>query len=144
MLPAQLLAAFPDLERDDAAVTGPPDAVYNCVAWAAGRTDSYWWPVGPETVWPPGVSADLTAPAFVAALAIVGYVPCNDGAPEPGSEKAAIYARGGVVTHVARQLPSGRWSSKLGRDCTVEHATPAGLEGAVYGAVVTYLKRPAT
>jgi hypothetical protein len=65
-----------------------------------------------------------------------------DGGYEPGFEKAAVYARSGVPTHVARQLVGGRWSSKLGRDCTVSHATPSGVEGLVYGSVAVYLRRP--
>jgi hypothetical protein len=89
------------------------------------------------------VPAELTVSAMTAALATVGYAPCDDGAAEAGFEKAAVYARGGVPTHVAKQLPGGRWSSKLGKDCVVSHATTAGLEGAVYGRVVAYLRRPA-
>lgn len=143
-VPDVLLAAFPGLESDDAVSTGLPDDGYNCVAWAVGVTDRRWWPLGLKTVWPPGAPAELTVSAFVAALAAAGYILCDDGSTEPGFEKAALYARAGVPTHVARQLPGGRWSSKLGLDCLVEHATPAGLEGAVYGSVVTYLKRPAT
>ena len=80
--------------------------------------------------------------AVVAALATVGYVPCVDDGYEPGFEKAAVYARSGLPTHAARQLADGRWSSKMGQDCTVSHATPSGVEGLVYGSVVAYLRRP--
>jgi hypothetical protein len=142
MLPPVLLAAFPDLESDDPVVTHPADRGYNCVAWAVGVTDAWWWP-DDGRYWPPGVPAELTVSAMTAALATVGYAPCDDGAAEAGFEKAAVYARGGVPTHVAKQLPGGRWSSKLGKDCVVSHATTAGLEGAVYGRVVAYLRRPA-
>jgi hypothetical protein len=144
VLPPVLLAAFPDLTTDDPVVTHPPNPRFNCVAWAAGVTDVVWWPADPDAFWPPGAPDELTVPAVVAALATVGYVPCADGGPEPGAEKVAVYARAGAPTHVARQLPDGRWSSKLGRDCTVSHATPGGVEGAVYGAVVAYLRRPVT
>ncbi|MBY0513860.1 MAG: hypothetical protein K2P78_08100 [Gemmataceae bacterium] len=144
MLPPVLLAAFPDLDADGGVVTHPPDPAYNCVAWAAGVTDAVWWPADPDGYWPPGVPDELTVDAVVAALATtVGYAPCPDGGYEPGFEKAAVYARGGVPTHVARQLAGGRWSSKLGRDCTVSHATPGGVEGAVYGSAAAFLRRPA-
>ena len=142
MLPAVLLAAFPDLDADGGAVSHPPDPAYNCVAWAAGVTDAVWWPADPDAYWPPGVPDEVTVGAIVAALASVGYVPRPDGRHEVGFEKAAVYARGGLPTHVARQLPDGRWSSKLGRDYTVTHATPGGVEGLVYGAVVVYVRRP--
>ncbi len=142
VVPPVLLAAFPDLGADAPTVDHPPDGRYNCVAWAAGRTDAWWWPGDPAGYWPPGVPDELTVAAVVAALGTVGYSPCLDGRPEPDVEKAAVYARGGVPTHVARQLPDGRWSSKLGRDCVVSHATPGSVEGAVYGTVVEYLRRP--
>jgi len=143
MLPPVLLAAFPDLDSDNGAVTHPADPAYNCVAWAVGVTDAIWWPTDPDWYWPPGVADELTVDAMIAALATVGYAPCTDGAYEPGFEKAAVYARSGVPTHVARQLTGGLWSSKLGRDCTVSHATPAGVEGMVYGSVAVYLRRTA-
>ncbi len=142
MLPYVLLAAFPNLDADDAVVTHPANDNYNCVAWAAGAVAIPWWPTNPRADWPAGVPDELTVAAFVAALGTVGYAPCADGDAEPGFEKAAVYAKGGTPTHVARQLISGRWSSKLGADCVVSHATPAGVEGAVYGAVVAYLRRP--
>lgn len=141
MLPSILLAAFPDLDADGGVVTHAPDPAYNCVAWAVGVTNAVWWPDDPDAYWPPGVANQLTVDALVAALATAGYVPCADGVYEPGFEKAIIYARGGVPTHVARQLADGRWSSKLGLDCTVSHATPGGVEGVVYGSVVAYLRR---
>jgi hypothetical protein len=122
-------------------VIHPPDPAYNCVAWAVGVTDAVWWPADPDGYWPPRVADELTVAAMADALATVGYTPCADGGHESGFEKAAVYARGGVATHVARQLADGRWSSKLGRDCTVSHTTPGGVEGAVYGSVAVYLRR---
>jgi hypothetical protein len=143
VLPPVLLAAFPDLEADGGVVTHPPDPAYNCVAWAVGVTDAACWPADPDGYWPPGVPDELTVAAMIAALATVGYTPCANGGHEPGFEKAAVYARAGIPTHVARQLTDGRWSSKLGRDCVVSHATPGGVEGAVYGSIAVYLRRPA-
>jgi hypothetical protein len=141
MLPPLLLAAFPNLDADGGVVTHPADPAYNCVAWVVGVTDTAWWPNDPDAYWPPSVPNELTVDAVVAALGTVGYVLCADGAHEPGFEKAAVYARNGVPTHAARQLADGR-SSKLGRDYTVSHATPGGVEGVVYGSVVVYLRRP--
>ena len=142
MLPPLLLAAFPDLEFDDPVVTHPADRAYNCVAWAVGVTDAWWWPDDDERFWPPGVPNELTLAAMIAALGTVGYLVCADGQPEPGCEVVAVYAQAGIPTHVARQLPDGRWSSKLGKDCVVSHATPGGVEGVVYGRIVTFLRRP--
>ena len=46
----------------------------------------------------------------------------------------------GIPTHAARQLRSGRWTSKLGQAEDIEHELRA-LEGAIHGAVVLILKR---
>jgi hypothetical protein len=60
---------------------------------------------------------------------------------EPGYEKVALYALAGLPKHAARQLPGGRWTSKLGPLEDVEHALE-GLIGTWYGNVVQILKRP--
>ncbi len=48
-----------------------------------------------------------------------------------------------LPTHVARQLPSGLWTSKLGNAEDLEH-TLDGLAGAVFGHVAAVLKRSAS
>jgi hypothetical protein len=60
---------------------------------------------------------------------------------EPGYEKVALFALAGVPKHAARQLPSGRWVSKLGPSEDIEHALH-DLTGMVYGSVVLVMKRP--
>ncbi len=79
---------------------------------------------------------------FIAAFATLGYELCADARPETGVEKLALYAdEHGLPTHVARQLPSGVWTSKLGASEDLEHKTLAALEGALYGKVVQRLRR---
>ena len=36
-------------------------------------------------------------------------------------KKIAFFADGSVFKHVARRLSSGRWTSKLGDHCDIEH-----------------------
>jgi len=54
-------------------------------------------------------------------------VPCDSAEVEPQFQKLAIYARddgqhdGGQPTHVARQFPNGRWTSKIGELEDIEH-----------------------
>jgi hypothetical protein len=80
--------------------------------------------------------------AFVATFNILGYKQCADGSLEEGCEKVAIYqSSSGEITHMARQLRSGRWTSKLGGLEDIEHASPAELEGREYGDVVQYMRR---
>src|SRR4051812_40036029 len=106
---------FPRLRDSGHRVTSPATTDYNCIAWAAGRQDDWWWPDPMGTsYWPAGAPRAETLAAFVLAFGLLGYVPCDSDAVEPGTEKVALYARDGAPTHAARQLPDGRWTSKLG------------------------------
>jgi hypothetical protein len=121
------------------------DNTYNCIAWAAGECNIHWWPiVASGCYWPPTAKLECTVEAFISAFASVGYTEWSNenGRLEKGFEKIAIYVDNtGEVTHAARQLPNGRWASKLGRWKDVEHATVELVEGACYGKVVKYLRR---
>jgi hypothetical protein len=59
---------------------------------------------------------------------------------ETGLEKVAIFAKGETALHVARQLPSGKWTSKIGRWEDIEHDLLA-LEGERYGEVAQIMQR---
>ncbi|CAG1006782.1 hypothetical protein PHYC_03359 [Phycisphaerales bacterium] len=77
---------------------------------------------------------------FVRAFQSLGFQRCDHGDMEEGHEKIAFYADPGGVTHAARQLPSGVWTSKIGKNFDIEH-TLAGLEGGQYGSVAAFMKR---
>ena len=136
---------FPGLRGTAYRITSPPTDKYNCLAWAVGVTDAWWWPIskhGKLVHWPAGVAREETVDAVRAALGTVGFVPCDGERPEAGFEKVALFADARrTPTHAARQLPDGRWTSKLGQADDVEHDLRA-LEGDVYGTVVLVLKRP--
>jgi hypothetical protein len=87
------------------------------------------------------VPREATIEAFQAAYRTLGYEVCNTPDYESGFEKIALYALGSDPKHAARQLPSGEWTSKLGRWIDIAH-TLGGLEGPEYGTVVAYMKRP--
>ncbi|HKI32782.1 MAG TPA: hypothetical protein VKA46_13105 [Gemmataceae bacterium] len=137
--------AFPGLRGTAYQVTSPQDDTYNCIAWAAGDTTDWWWPDEPNNpesaYWPPDVPRVETLEAFREAFANLGYVVCNDDQFEGGYEKVALFALAGEPKHVARQLPNGRWTSKLGPMEDVEHALH-DLTRMVYGSVVLVMKRP--
>jgi hypothetical protein len=133
---------FPNLRLAGYSVTSPSDRVYNCIAWAAGISDDWWWPdpLGVST-WPDSVAREETIGAFVDAFRSLGYVACDNEKLEPGYEKIALYALSGAPKHAARQLPSGLWTSKIGELEDLEH-TLDGLVGTWYGQVVQILKKP--
>jgi hypothetical protein len=65
-----------------------------------------------------------------------------DASLEPGFEKVALYGGGLLYTHAARQLPTGKWTSKLGKAEDIEHETPDDVAGGIYAEWVQVMKRP--
>ena len=137
---------FPNLRPGEWRRASEPDPRYNCIAFAAGRTDVYWWPDPfPDPLndyWPAGIPRDETVDAIAELYRSLGYEPCTDASLEPGFEKVALYAVGSEPTHAARQILNGRWVSKLGPQEDIEHGAPDDLSGPCYGQVVRVLKRP--
>jgi hypothetical protein len=142
---APLELVFPGLHGREYQETSPATRKYNCIAWAAGDTTQWWWPekadASEDTYWPPHVPPEKTLDAFRDAFGTLGYVVCNDDRLEAGYEKVALFALQSVPKHAARQLPNGRWTSKLGESEDIEHALH-DLTGMVYGSVVLVMKRP--
>jgi hypothetical protein len=137
-----LTAAFPLLNITNYRITSPPNRSYNCIAWAAGEDNRWWWPdAALANYWPDGIPRQATVDAFVQAYQTIGYLVCTDGFLEKGMEKIAIYSKNGVPTHAARQLRSGRWTSKLGNADDIEHNAAGGVEGNAYGRIAIYLSR---
>lgn len=141
--PLDYRPAFPGLTDDNHKKTSEWDPRYNCIGFAAG-TKLWWWPLrvpGVNRYWPPGVPQENTISAHVKAFEFKGYVECVDGSFETGFEKVALFAKDGEPTHAARQVDEYCWTSKLGPHIDIEHELKA-VEGAIYGKVVRYLKRP--
>ncbi len=153
-LEARLELEFPMLKSSGYRLTSPPEYYYNCIAWAVGDQDRYWSPLPRPTAvghqdspyqeyWPPGAPQEDTLIAWKGALSQEGFVDCTSETLEDGFEKIAIYVDdGGLPQHVARQLPKGLWTSKLGDDCDLEHNTLRALEGERYGTAKYFMKRP--
>ena len=141
---AHLESLFPGLRGSSYEVTSPSDDAYNCIAWAANDKSRWWWPdQPPRRYWPAGVLREESLAAFQETLASLGYALSADEGLEAGFEKLALFADAdGLPTHAARQLTSGRWTSKLGELEDIEHALH-DLEGVEYGSVVLIMKRPA-
>lgn len=133
---------FPHLESEGFRPTSPQSHSYNCIAWAAGDSGRWWWPdeFG-VCYWPSGVPRSATPLAFIAAFGTLGYKLCDDGKVETGVEKIAFYTgSNGNVTYGARQLPTGKWTSKLGKNIDCEHSL-RGLEGSAYGRVYMFMSK---
>jgi hypothetical protein len=138
-------ASFPRLFDGSYRITSPESVLYNCIAWATGAADRWWWP-DPMFVgyWPEAVPRATTLSAFMTAFRSFGYEACDNGDLEEGFEKISIYVNhAGTPTHAARQLPYGWWTSKLGGLEDIEHESLEGLAGNGYGSVGAFMKRTA-
>ncbi len=90
---------------------------------------------------PPGVVREETIDTFRDAFLSLSFVVCNCSNHESGTVKIALFAdEMGNPKHAARQLPNGRWTSKIGNLDDIEHELH-DLEGSDYGSVVLVMKR---
>ena len=135
---AWAISIFPKLAETEFKITSPVDRRYNCIAWAAGEDQEFWWPG--KGNWPPGVPATQTRIAFIKAFQTRGYDVCVDGDPEEGYEKVVLYEKLGRPEHAARSTFDGQWSSKLGQSYDIVH-TLEGLSGTQYGKPALFMKR---
>jgi hypothetical protein len=93
--------------------------------------------------WPDGVPRTNTVLSFIALFATLGFAPCETQDLEAGVEKLAIYLNEtGTPEHIARQLPNGSWTSKMGWALEdIEHDSLTVLEGEQYGIASVFLAR---
>jgi hypothetical protein len=139
---------WPNLARTGYTITSDRDPHYNCFAWAAHQTDR-WWDSDPDAAamrediyWPLGIPQENTLEAFIQAYATLGFNSSADDSVETGYEKIAIYATNSVPDHATRQLPNGRWTSKICEYEDIEHSLDAFVGGKYFGPVAVILKRP--
>lgn len=79
---------------------------------------------------------------MIDAYRIVGFEECESPDLEDGYEKVAIFADATHdPRHAARQLPNGKWTSKLGDHVDIEHAAVQAVGGEFYGEPVVYMRR---
>ncbi len=149
---AHLESLFPNLQRSSWNVRSPQDDDYQCIAWAACRTDRHMWP-NQDYWWFPGlpvvvVPEEAPVEYLVQGFRLLGYKPCESSVFEVGYQKVAIYANDIGATHMARQHVLGRgWLSKIGTLEDIFHRELSDLEGNTsplslgYGRVALVLKR---
>jgi hypothetical protein len=138
---ALIKAIFPNLQDAEYELSSPQTSEYNCIAWAADDTENWWWP-SVDDHWPDGVPRVNTVDNFISAFRLLGYEVCGDGDFETHVEKVALYANANGPQHMARQLGSGAWTSKLGAEWDIQHLTAQAIERKIYGEVVIFMRRP--
>ena len=140
-MPNGLQGKFPRLTAQNHEVTSPADLNYNCVSWAAHEDGRRWDPNPHEGYWPDDVARDVTVGTFVELFQALGFEVCADPSLEIGYEKIAIYGLADEFKHVARQLESGAWTSKLGDFEDIEHDDLSSLVSLSYGRPIRFLRR---
>lgn len=139
-----LESLFPNLAPSAYTVTSRRDGKYNCVAWAAKEDTYLWWePIRePGCFWPEELPMDYAFENYVKVFELFGYRRCVDSSLKSGFEKVAVYqCADGSFGHVARQVSSGAWTSKLGPHEDIEHSTLSDLDCDDYGIPTVYLER---
>jgi hypothetical protein len=141
----QLKEEFPNLKSEEYKIESPVDYRYNCIAWAAGNSDIWWWPdkesidIG-SCYWPADVPIEETIDSFIKAYSTIGYFPCKNGDFESDYDKIVIYTNEGKPTHAARQIDKDWWTSKLGQGHDILHTLQV-MENGYYGNATQFLKR---
>lgn len=133
-----LVALFPKLATEPYVRTSDCTFDYNCFAYAAGDQTHRW---EPGFHWPDDLPK--TPPTLAVLMRLFGkegYARCTGGDLEVGFDKIAIYGKGNLATHAAKQLDDGQWSSKLGDLDDITH-TLEGLVGDLYGKPLRYMRR---
>jgi hypothetical protein len=135
-----IVKLFPRLTPGSFRITSPATEDYNCVAWAVG-VDNNWYE--PGISWPIPTGYACTEQQLLDFFRLHGFGECAGADLEAEFQKVALYSNQyGTWKHAARQLPSGLWTSKLGKLEDIEHAHPDELGGSDYGEVFQYMRRP--
>ena len=134
---------FPQLSSSNSRPTSDKTAHYNCIAWAYGIDNMWFWPDSDhQYYWPDNIRRAEDIDAFIDLFRLQNYIVCESDIYEDGFQKIALYVKDNKPTHAARQLSNGKWTSKLGVDIDIEHDTPECLNGSAYGTVAIIMKRP--
>jgi hypothetical protein len=119
---------------------------YNCVTWVNKiQTDRVDYSHDEEGN-PQIDEYFYSAEPYIKYFKEHGFEICDNSDLEDGFEKIAIYKKNNDFKHVARQLPNGKWTSKMGDFEDIEHTTLEAVEGYLYkfytfGKVSFFMKR---
>lgn len=115
---------------------------YNCVAWA---NHINYEPVdlSLDNNGEPLVYPDLSCLTYIEYFENQGFELCESSEWEEGFEKIALYERDDeTFEHVARQVSTNIWTSKLGEWEDIEHTTLESLQSShFYGIPAWYMRR---
>lgn len=123
---------FPNLGPDKFAYTSLKTEDYNCMAWAVENTEDWIQFDG---------GYDCKIETYINYFSSLGFTITEDVSYTNGIIKICLYAENNEFRHVARQLPNGRWTSKMGDWEDIEHETPDVLIGNFYGSKLIFMEK---
>lgn len=126
---AKIQKHFPNLiQGENFEYTSQHTDEYNCVAWATEITNKWI-----QFIYDEHGNYDINAVRYIRYFSELGFVETENIAVE-NAVKIAIYADSdNNFTHVARQLRSGKWTSKIGDWEDIEHRDLQDIAGGAYG-----------
>lgn len=135
---------FPNSYNEPFLITSQQTWSYNCIAWAFGDDKKWYWPTEhPSHYWPPNIRRELDLQSFIELYELVSYKICDSPDLEDSLEKIAIFAfPNGDPSHAAKQLPNGKWTSKMGPWHDVEHTFNSINNSPGYGNATIFMSRP--
>ena len=137
-----LRSRFPFITVFNSRPTSSETNEYNCIAWAYGRNDAWFEPDPWRLYFWPISHREYYVDAYEELFSSIGYSLCTDASKEDGFLKIVLYVdKEGRPTHAARQLPTGKWTSKLGEEYDIEHDSLEVLNGPAYGTAEIFMKR---
>jgi hypothetical protein len=135
---------FPNLKLANFSYESLRDEDYNCVAWIHGAE----WIDEIEDAWVQFKDDygnwDVSLNRYIQYFREFGYEVCQNKFLEDGYLKIALYFdnKGNEFKHVARQLPDGKWASKLGDWEDIIHENIEVLLGKLYGNDLLIMQKP--
>jgi hypothetical protein len=114
---------FPNLNVDQAVVTGDVSTVYNCISWTVGLTDRWLWP-------------GRSIADFDTFYRGYGFVRAGDGPIAAWGHSTANMTHGSI----SGPGHGPRWESKCGGDLRIQQGLNE-LAGSSYGRVVAFYRR---
>ena len=133
---------FPNITETNCSPTSTKSSAYNCIAWACGKDEAWFEPDASNEYFWPIDDRSYTVAAYIKLFSSIGYNNCADSSLETGFLKIALYIdKEGLPSHAARQILTGKWTSKLGPDIDIEHDCPEVLNGPLYGEARIFMKR---
>lgn len=128
-------------------IVGSHNRIYNCIGWAFGDDKRWWWPSYSD-FWPEkclvedddGYIDELAS--FNSLFETVDAEKTTNDKPEEGYVKLATYKVHKNITHMARLLPDGKWTSKMGGCAKIVNDNCKDLTDGTYGNIIEIIKIP--